>query len=253
MQGQDSKSQIGDVMRFWRHHRGKSQLDISMEMRVSQRHVSFVESGKSHPSRNFLVSFSEALTIPFRERNALLLAAGYAPLYRESSLEDADMDAINRAIDGILRHHEPHPAFLLDRYWNVLRANEAAPKFLSEFIRLDVVPKPRNLLELMFDPEGLRPFIENWTDFAASLLQRIRREALGQIYDERLAGLVEKLGRYPGVNTLTPADPGNGSFAPVVFRKGGKRVSYFSLITTVGTPQSVTAEELRVDCLFPAE
>lgn len=253
MEIKQSRGQLGELMRFWRNHRGKSQLDLSLVMDVSQRHISFVESGRSVPSRKFLVSFAEVLTVPLRERNMLLLAAGYAPLYHEPSLEDADMQVVNMAIDAMLRHHEPHPAFLLDRYWNVLRVNEAAPTFLSNFINLESLSHPRNLLELMFDPQALRPFIDNWNDFAAALLQRVRREALGQIYDERLAKLVTKLRAYHGAEDLASMVPTNNSIAPVTFRKGNQRTSYFSLITTVGTPQSVTAEELRVDCLFPVE
>lgn len=238
-------------MRFWRDHRGMSQLDLSFEAKVSQRHISFVESGRSVPSRRFLIIVSETLNIPLRERNMLLLAAGYAPLYREPALDEAPMNILNAALETMLRNHEPHPAFLLDRYWNVLRTNSAAPKLFNQFINLQAWSQPRNLLELMFDPAGLRPYVENWSEFAAGLLQRIRREAVGQVYDVRLTDLLHKRNSYPETAQLTPSLPSESPIVPVIFRKGPLRVSYFSLITTVGTPQSVTAEELRLDCLFP--
>ena len=244
---------VGEIMRFWRDRRSVSQLDLGLEANVSQRHISFVESGRSVPSRKLLISISDALNIPFRERNLLLLAVGYAPVYREPALDDAPMEFLNVAIETMLRNHEPHPAFLLDRYWNVLRTNAAAPTFFNLFVDLESWPRPRNLLELMFDPKGLRPFVENWKEFAAGLLLRVRREAVGQVYDSRLKDLLHKLRSYPGTAELTPLVPSESPILPVIFRKGDLRVAYFSLITTVGTPQSVTAEELRLDCLFPVD
>lgn len=253
MENTQSPARLGELMRFWRDQRGMSQLDLGLEIKGSQRHISFVESGRSVPSRKLLISIAEALNIPLRDRNPLLLAAGYAPIYREPALNDAPMEILNSAMETMLRNHEPHPAFLLDRYWNVLRTNAAAPTFFGKFIDLESWPVPRNLLELMFDPNGLRPFVENWNEFAAGLLQRVRREAVGQVYDARLTDLLHKLRSYPGASDLAPLVPSESPIVPVIFRKGKMRVSYFSLITTVGTPQSVTAEELRLDCLFPVQ
>lgn len=246
-------NQLGELMRFWRDHRGMSQLDLGLEAKLSQRHISFVESGRSVPSRKFLLTVSETLNIPLRERNGLLLAAGYAPLYQEPGFEEAPMDVLHSALCSMLKNHEPHPAFLLDRYWNVVRTNDSATTFVRQLIDLDAWPKPRNLLQLMFDPDGLRPFIVNWKEFAAGLLQRVRREAVGQLYDLRLADLLKSLRQFPDVIDLEPLLPSHSPIVPVVFRKGNLHRSYFSLITTVGTPQSVTAEELRLDCLFPVE
>ena len=141
-------------MRYWRQERGKSQLDLSLDTGISQRHLSFVESGRSVPSRDFLSIVSDALNIPLRERNVLLLASGYAPLYGEQSMDADQMAIVTRAIDRMLQQHEPHPALVLDRHWNVIRTNQAAPRFFGLFVDLEARPKPRNLLDLMFDPAG---------------------------------------------------------------------------------------------------
>ena len=243
--------QLGELLRYWRQERGKSQLDLSMDTGISQRHVSFVESGRSIPSRKFLSIVSEALNIPLRERNVLLLASGYAPLYTEQSIDAEQMAIVTQAIDRMLEQHEPHPALVLDRYWNILRTNKAAPRFFGSFVDLQARPKPRNLLDLMFDPAGMRPFVEEWEQVAAGLLQRVRREAVGQVVDLGLAKLLERLRKYPDVAELKPPMASQSPVLAINFRRGGERFCYFSLITTVGTPQCITAQELRVECMFP--
>ena len=251
MATQSAVPQLGALLRSWRQERGKSQLDLSLDTGISQRHLSFVESGRSVPSRDFLATVSDALNIPLRERNVLLLASGYAPLYNEQSMDAEQMAIVTQAIDRMLEQHEPHPALVLDRYWNVIRTNQAAPQFFSSFIDLQARPKPRNLLDLMFDPAGMRPFIEEWETVAGGLLQRVRREAVGQVVDVGVAKLLERLREYPGVAQLKPPLAPQSPVLPIVFRRGSERFSYFSLITTVGTPQCITAQELRVECMFP--
>ena len=167
---QQPESELGDLLRYWRRQRGKSQLDLSLDAEVSQRHISFVESGRSVPSRELLLSLAKTLDVPLREQNVLLLASGYAPVYLESTLEAPEMNIVRRVVEWMLRQHEPHPAIVMDRYWNVLRTNEAAPRFFGSFIDLSKWPKPRNLLDLMFHPDGVRPFVENWDEVASGLL-----------------------------------------------------------------------------------
>jgi len=244
---------VGDLLRYWRGQRGLSQLDLALESGASQRHLSFVESGRSVPSRSMLTTFSEALNIPLRERNALLLVAGYAPLYAEASLDDATMRVVTNVIDQMLSNHEPHPALLMDRYWNVIRSNAAAQAFFGSIIDLAAFPKPRNLPELIFDPAGLRSHIEDWETVAAGLLQRVRREALGLVIDDRLQALLDKLKRYPGAEKLPVSTNSDSPILPITFRRGVERISYFSLVTTIGTPQTVTAQELRLECMFPID
>ena len=245
--------ELGDLLRYWRHERGKSQLDLSLDTGISQRHLSFVESGRSVPSRDLLSIVSDKLDIPLRERNVLLLASGYAPIYEESSWDVPEMAAVTKAIDRMLLQQEPHPALALDRYWNLIRTNEAAPRFFGSFVDLDARPRPRNLLDLMFDPAGMRPFVENWEIVAAGLLQRVHRESVGHIVDQKTVELLKKLEKYPGVKSLSAIPRTHSPVLPITFVKGSERFSYFSLITTVGTPQSITAQELRIECMFPIE
>jgi transcriptional regulator with XRE-family HTH domain len=245
--------QLGELLRYWRQERGKSQLDLSLDTGISQRHLSFVESGRSTPSRDFLSIVSDALNIPLRERNVLLLASGFAPQFSEQPIDAEQMAIVTRAIDRMLRQHEPHPALVLDRYWNVIRTNEAAPRFFGSFVDLEKRPKPRNLLDLMFDPTGMRPFVEEWEKVAGGLLQRVRREAVGQVLDAKLQELLKRLREYPGVAELKPSLAQLSPVLPMVFLRGNQRFSYFSLITTVGTPQCITAQELRVECMFPTD
>jgi transcriptional regulator with XRE-family HTH domain len=248
-----NENDLGNLLRYWRHQRGKSQLDLSLDTGISQRHLSFVESGRSAPSRDLLMIVSETLDIPLRERNVLLLASGYAPVYTESASEAPEMAAVTKAIDRVLTQQEPHPALVLDRYWNVIRTNEAAPRFFGSFVDLEARKKPRNLLDLMFDPAGMRPFVEKWETVAAGLLQRVYRESVGHVVDQRTAELLKSLEKYPGVKELSRIPKAQGPVIPITFVKDGKRSSYFSLITTVGTPQCVTAQELRIESMFPAD
>jgi len=245
--------QLGELLRSWRQQRGKSQLDLSMDTGISQRHLSFVESGRSSPSRDFLSVVSDALNIPLRERNLLLLASGFAPQYSEQSMDAEQMSIVMRAINRMLEQNEPHPALVLDRHWNVIRTNEAAPRFFGSFVDLEARPKPRNLLDLMFDPEGMRPFVEAWEMVAAGLLQRVRREAVGQVMEHGLRELLERLRQYPGVAALKPPLTPQSPVLSITFRRGDERFSYFSLITTIGMPQCITAQELRVECMFPTD
>lgn len=253
MESNPAVPQLGELLRYWRQERGKSQLELSMDTGISQRHLSFVESGRSAPSRDFLSTVSDALNIPLRERNVLLLASGFAPQYSEQNLDAGQMAVVTRAVDRMLQQHEPHPALVLDRYWNVVRTNKAAPQFFGSFVDLEARPKPRNLLDLMFDPAGMRPFVEEWEEVAAGLLQRVRREAVGQVLDAKLQQLLKRLREYPGVAALKQPLAPQSPVLPIVFRRGDQRFFYFSLITTVGTPQCITAQELRVECMFPTD
>jgi transcriptional regulator with XRE-family HTH domain len=252
----DSKaSPAGVLLRQWRDVRGKTQLDLSFDAGVSQKHISFVEGGRSIPSRQMVLDLAQALDIPLRERNALLVAAGYAPLYSDQALDAPVMNSVSRALQRMLRQHEPFPAMVMDRHWNVLMNNDAAPRLFNCFIDIAARPSPRNLLHLMFDPAGMRPFIANWSDTARGLLARVYREALGHVIDEKTKALLAELSQYPGVKPewRAPSPSDLMPMIPLSFVKDGVRLNYFSMITTVGTPQTVTAEELRLECMFPAD
>lgn len=246
---------LGTLLRQWRGVRGRSQLDISLDTGISQRQISFIESGRSVPGRATLIGIAQALEIPLRERNLLLLAAGYAPQYSDAAWNSGEMKSIGRALERMLAQHQPYPALVMDRYWNVLLSNDAAPRFFGCFTDLSAHPKPRNLLHLMFDPHSLRPHLANWDALAQGLLQRVHREAVGHVADARTRELVAELLAYPDVQpewkALEPRGP--LPMIPMSFVRDGAVLNYFSLVTTVGTPQTIAAQEIRVECLYPAD
>ena len=249
------KSDLGDLLKEWRGLRRRSQLDVSVDSGISQRQISFIESGRSVPSRSTLMHIAEALDIPFRERNVLLLAAGYAPLYSNAAWNSDEMKSINKALERVLAQHEPYPAIVMDRYWNVLLTNSAAPRFFNCFIDMSTRPSPRNMLHLIFDPQGMRPFIANWQSLAKAMIQRVYRETVGHIVDQQTKDLVASLLAYPEVQSdwRAPETTGALPMIPLSFVKDGAMMNYFSLLTTVGTPQTIAAQELRVECMYPAD
>ena len=248
-------NELGVLLRHWRDLRGKSQFDLSLDTGVSQRHISFIESGRSAPGRQTLLEIAQALDIPLRDRNSLLLAAGYAPIYSEGAWNGPEMQSVTGALERMLRQHEPFPAVVMDRYWDVLMTNEAAPRFFNCFIDMAARKTPRNLLHLMFDPNGMRPFIANWEAVAKSLFQRVYRESVGRVIDDRTRALLAALLAYPDVKTewKNPVELSAMPVIPIGFVRGDQLLSYFSMVTTVGTPQTIAAQELRIECMFPAD
>ncbi|MEP6900017.1 MAG: helix-turn-helix transcriptional regulator, partial [Rhodanobacter sp.] len=238
--------------------RGKSQFVLSLETGVSQRHLSFIESGRSAPSRQTLMNIAQGLDVPLRDRNRLLLAGGFAPIYTEDAWDAPVMRGITTALLRMLKQHEPFPAVVMDRHWNVVMTNDASPRFFGSFVDLAAQPVPRNLLHMMFDPAGMRPFIANWDSVAKSLIQRVHREAVGQVIDEQTRELLAALMAYPGVGgtlhvTDTVAPEPSLPVIPLSFVKDGRTLQYFSIVSTIGTPQTVAAQELRMECLFPMD
>src|SRR5262245_11669026 len=201
-----------------------------------------------------VVTLAEALEIPLRDRDGLLLAAGYAPMYRESALDSTSWAQVHRALTRMLEHQEPYPAVVLDRKWNVLQTNRSAPRLFSRFTDLSVLPAPMNLLRSVFDLRGLRPWIANWETVAHTLVRRVFREAVARIPDPEVLAALKDLGAYPEPANAWRATEGEDlPFLPVRFRKDGLRLSFFSMITTVGAPADITAQELRVEAFFPAD
>ena len=205
-----------------------------------------------------LLNIAQSLNVPLRDRNRLLLAAGFAPIYSEDAWDTREMHGVTRALERVLRQHEPYPAVVMDRYWNVFMANESAPRFFNSFIDLGAIPKPRNILHLMFDPAGMRPFIANWQSASRGLIERIHREAVGNFTDEKTKDLLTTLLAYPDVDSDVKVTDGVGRdpalpVIPLSFRKDGRVLNYFSMVSTVGTPQTIAAQELRVECMFPMD
>lgn len=248
---------LGRLLREWRRRRGVSQLDLSIRTGVSQRHISFIESGRSHPSRETLLTLAESLEVPLRERNELLLAAGFAPIYAADRWDADQLAIVRSAVRRMLVQHDPFPAVVMDRYWNVLQANASAPHFFGTFFDFASRKGPRNLLHLLFDPAGLRPFVVDWEQTAKLLLDRVHRESPGQIVDPTMQAVLDALKRYPASEATELDDEGvpavPSPIVPVRFRHAEGVLSYFSLITTVGTPQAIAAQEMRIECMFPAD
>lgn len=245
---------FGLLLREWRDLRRKSQMAVALEAGVSPRHLSFVESGRSTPSRAMVLTLAGALDVPLRERNALLAAAGYAPMFPEGGLESPELAQVRRALEQLLEHQEPYPAVVLDRQWNILQTNRAAPRLFGRFVDLDSLPQPRNLLRTIFDPSGLRPWIANWEEVSTTLIQRVFREAVAGIPDRRTVALLEELRSHSGPDASRPLAPSSSlPFHPVEFARGDLRLAFFSMVTTVGAPFDVTAQELRIEAFFPAD
>ncbi len=250
--------ELGAMLRHWRDLRGTSQLELSSNTGFSQRHISFIESGRSSPSRQTLMVIAQALDVPLRDRNSLLLAAGYAPVYSAAPWNAAEMQGVTRALERILRQHEPFPAVVMDRYWNVLVTNEAAPRFFNSFIDMKKRTGPRNMLHLMFDPDGMRPHVADWDQVAPTLIHRIARESVGHVTDSKTQELITAILSYPGTKAewKTPRAVPTTPTLPVIplgFIYNSATLRYFSMVTTVGTPQTIAAQELRIECLFPVD
>ncbi|WP_231402367.1 helix-turn-helix domain-containing protein [Caenimonas aquaedulcis] len=245
---------FGEHLRHWRQHRRLSQLDLAQEADISTRHLSFVETGRSVPSREMVLRLAERLEVPLRERNALLVAAGYAPMYRERPLDDPALASAREAVDLILRSHEPYPALAVDRHWNLLAANRMLPHLL-EGADPSLLQGPVNVLRLSLHPQGLAPKIVNLHQWRSHLFERLRQQ-IHATGDATLAALLEELRGYPA-----PADADGlhidgehlGIAMPFRFRTRHGVLSFISTTTVFGTPVDVTLQELALETFFPAD
>lgn len=251
---------FGVLLRRWRTVRRLSQLDLALDADISTRHLSCVETGRAQPSRDMVLRLAETLQVPLRERNALLLAAGYAPLYRHTSLDTPDLDtpeaeAARGAMKLFMSQFEPYPVLVVDRYWNTLRMNTGAQRFLGLFPGCDSVT-PHNGVRLVFHPQGLRPFLENWESVAARIIQRVHREAAANPSDEKMKCFLEELLGYPDVPSrwrmldLGDAPP---PFLTINYKWNKCTLRLFSTLTTFGTALDIALQELRIESFFPAD
>jgi transcriptional regulator with XRE-family HTH domain len=246
---------VGELLRDWRQRRRLSQLDLSVEAEVSARHLSFVETGRSKPSRELLLHLAEHLDVPLRERNAWLLAAGYAPLYQESQLDADHMEPVRHALEKILGSHEPFPAVVVDRRWDLVSANRPALALLTDGVAPDLLAPPTNALRVSLHPDGLAPRIANLPEYSAHLLDRLHREA-ALSGDLALFELHDELSQYPGVaqGPAVAADTASLVFVPLVLRTADDHeLTFFSTIATFGTALDITLAELAIESFFPAD
>ncbi|MVW77304.1 helix-turn-helix domain-containing protein [Bordetella sp. 02P26C-1] len=248
------------ALRYWRDKRGYTQLRLSSESGISQRHISFLESGRSQPSREMVLKLGIVLDIPLRERNVMLLAAGYAPAYREGRLSDPELAAVKQALDFMLTQHAPYPALVVDRLWNLVMANAPATMMMRWLLDMpNDTPLPRegvNVLKLMLDPNGVRQHLLNWKDVCADLLHWIQREAMSDGLGSEAASLLDELIALPEIGETTRLpnlDARALPFLPMQIRKDGVALNLFTSIATMGTPHDVTVHELRIESFFPAD
>jgi len=249
---------LGRLLKQWRGRRGYSQLDLALAARTTQRHLSFIESGRAAPSRDMVLRLAATMDLPLRQQNALLLAAGYAPAWGERDLSAPGLAVVNRALDYMLAQHEPFPAFVVDRRWNLLRANRGAAR-LTEFLTgpapAEPAAEPVNLAIALMSPDGLRPLIVNWPEVALHFLRGVQVDANTDGTPETLALLTRLLALpdVPSLSEVLPPEEGHPPVLPIHFRRGETSLCLFTTIATLGTPRDVTLEEVRIECFFPMD
>ncbi|WXB16848.1 helix-turn-helix transcriptional regulator [Pendulispora albinea] len=252
MSGEESS--VGALLRAWRTARGKSQLTLALEAGISSRHLSFVETGRSSPSREMVLTLAETLEVPLRERNALLTAAGYAAIYRETPLDAPAMADVRDALEHILRASQPNPTLVVNRRYDILMTNEAARRLVGFF-----APSWRgspNVARMLLSHDGLRPALRNWNEVTTHVVHRTRselaaspsRDAADEALLQELVAAEPELRRAAGAPTRPPS-----VLVPMTMQRGEVVVDLFTTITTLGTPLDITLQELRIETLFPAD
>jgi transcriptional regulator with XRE-family HTH domain len=247
------RPRVGALLKDWRRRRHMSQLDLALEADVSARHLSFVETGRSRPSAEMVMHLAEKLDVPLRDRNQLLLAAGYAPAYGQRPLDDPELGPVRDALQRVLDGHEPFPAVVVDRHWGMVAANSAIG-LLTAGVAEHLLEPPVNVLRLGLHPEGLAPRIANLAEWRAHLLDRLGRQAVGS-QDPALATLYDELAAYPGgAQPAPPPDLAAGEIAvPLRLRHEHGEAAFISTVTTFGTAVDVTVSELSIESFFPAD
>jgi transcriptional regulator with XRE-family HTH domain len=249
------RPQVGDLLRGWRQRRHMSQLDLAGTAEVSTRHLSFVETGRSRPSRELLLHLAEHLEVPARERNALLVAAGYAPLHTETPFDADAMAPVRDAITAILDGHLPFPALVVDRGWDIVAANATALALLSDGVAASLLAPRANAMRVSLHPDGLAPRIENYAEWRAHLLHRLTRQATLS-GDRNVAALLDELRAYPapaGEHDDAHTLDGAALFVPLRLRHGDTTLSFLSTVATFGTAIDITVAELSIEQFFPAD
>jgi transcriptional regulator with XRE-family HTH domain len=245
---------IGELLRNWRRRRRRSQLDLALDVGISTRHLSFVETGRSHPSREMILRLSGELGVGMRESNQLLLAAGYAPVYGETELDAPELAPMRRAVRDVVRGHDPFPALAVDRHWTVVERNDGLDLFL-EPIDPALLQAP-NAMRIAMHPEGMQPHVANFAQWRSHLLGDLRRAAdmsgdpvLADLYDECAAFPFDDDGS--GEHDLVPAD--GEVVTPLRLRHDGQILTFFGIISSFGTPRDITLAELAIESFFPAD
>lgn len=248
------RTDFGPVLRDWRNRRHRSQLALATEAGVSQRHISFLETGRSKPSREMVVHLGVVLDLPLRDRNSMLLAAGYAPVYAERTLDDPELADVRRALDTMLQAHDPFPAYVVDRTWDLVLANDAALRLVARLPESAQLLST-NVLRLVCHPDGLRASSPHWQAGASVMLRRLQSEVASQPSNATLSELLDEVMAYPGMPSVTElaAVPSHGDLlTPISIVLDEVELSLFTTITSLISPIDITLEELRLETLLPA-
>jgi transcriptional regulator with XRE-family HTH domain len=242
---------VGDLLREWRQHRRLSQLALALDADVSTKHISFMETGRSRPSRDMLLRLADLLDIPLRERNALLQAAGFAAIYPQHALADPQLRAARDAVETVLAAHDPYPALAVDRHWTLVAANRATQRLLAVSVAPALLAPPVNVLRASLHPDGLAPLIANLPVWRGHILARLRQQ-IAATADPTLAALAAELTSYPG--GIDHPAPGEASLViPLQLRHGDAVLSLFGTVTVFGTPVDVTLAELAIEAFYPTD
>ncbi len=253
---------FGNLLKHHRKQRNFSQLDLALASDVSQRHISFLESGRANPSQEMILQLATVLDIPLKEQNVMLSAAGFAPIYSERDLSSPEFEPIRKALDFILLSQTRSPMLIMDRYWNLIQSNPVSQRLMNWLINSDdlynrfYVDGKINLMRLMFHPQGLKPFVTNWEETASHLIKRVYREAIANDKSQQPRQLYQEFMTYPDVPQLWKLSNSHTWQMPLLtvnFFKDGLNLNFFTAIATLGTPQDIMLQELRIETLFPAD
>lgn len=249
-----TRDDFGGVLKNWRSRRNQSQLHLAGAAGVSQRHISFLETGRSNPSREMVMHLGLVLDVPLRDRNAMLIAAGFAPVYPERSIDHPELADIRRALDAMLNAHDPYPAYVIDRHWNMVLANGAAAALIGS-LPPETQAHAGNLAKFALHPDGLRMSIENWNEAAAATLLRLEREVDEAPGDSELRAILDEVRTYPDLPTdreLARVPSTHALLLPLKVNLDGQSLSFFTTIATLASPIDITLQELRLETLLPA-
>ena len=258
----NQQTTFGNLLKYWRKLRKFSQLDLALASNVSQRHISFLESGRANPSQEMILQLATVLDIPLREQNVMLTTAGFAPIYSESDLSSPEFEPIRKALDFILLSQTHSPVLIMDRYWNLIQTNPISEQLINWLIDSEklqkyfYIDKKINLMRMMLHPRGLKPFVSNWEEIVSHLIKRVYREAIADNNNQQPQQLYQELMTYPDVPQLwklSHAQTWQIPLLTVKFFKDGLNLNFFSAIATLGTPQDIMLQELRIETLFPVD
>ena len=250
-----------DLLRTWRKLRKLSQFDLSITAGISQRHLSFLESGRSSPSREMVLKLADTLSVPLQEQNTLLGSAGFAPMFQAAAIDDDSMAQARMALEVMLKHHEPYPCLVVDRTWNMLMSNEANIKLFSLFVDPITVwadiddDGGQNLAKLVLHPNGIKPYIQNWELYANYFVNGLRQDLRANPYALGIRNLLDEISEYPDLpiidagNTTAPTLP----FLAMELRSQAVAINLFTMVSTFGSPHDVTLQQLRIETFFPAD